>query len=88
MADGFQEITQQKLGSPEGLRELNRMLQYLFLKLPANGDNVDISYVYGTPEGALTKNIGALALRLDGGASTTLYVKTADNGLATGWTAK
>lgn len=87
MADGFSELTIEKLQTPEGLRELNRMLQYLFLKLPANGDNVDISYGYGTPENAVAKAVGALFLRLDGGASTTLYVKTSGTG-ATGWTAK
>jgi hypothetical protein len=41
----------------------------------------------GTPEGAITASIGAQALRRDGGASTTLYVKTSGAG-NTGWTAK
>lgn len=86
MADGFIEITPQKLQTPEGLRELNRMLQYLFLKLPANGDNVDITYGYGTPEGAVTKSVGALFLRLDGGVGSTVYAKSSGAG-ATGWSA-
>jgi hypothetical protein len=42
----------------------------------------------GTPEGAIVANLGAMALRRDGGGATTLYVKTADDGLNTGWTAK
>jgi hypothetical protein len=41
----------------------------------------------GTPEGVITAGIGSLALRRDGGASTTLYVKTSGTG-NTGWTAK
>jgi hypothetical protein len=42
----------------------------------------------GTPEGNVTADIGTLYLRTDGSTSTTLYVKTANNGSATGWTAK
>jgi hypothetical protein len=41
----------------------------------------------GTPEGAVTAPIGSLFLRSDGGATTTLYVKTSGTG-NTGWTAK
>ncbi len=41
----------------------------------------------GTPEGAVTAPVGSLALRTDGGASTTLYVKQSGTG-ATGWIAK
>jgi hypothetical protein len=42
----------------------------------------------GDPEGVYVANRGTLFLRTDGSTSTTLYVKTADDGLATGWTAK
>jgi hypothetical protein len=41
----------------------------------------------GTPEGAVTAPVGSLALRDDGGASTTLYVKQSGTG-NTGWVAK
>jgi hypothetical protein len=41
----------------------------------------------GTPEGVVTAAMGSLFLRTDGGASTTLYVKTSGAG-NTGWTAK
>jgi hypothetical protein len=41
----------------------------------------------GTPEGVITGNVGDLWTRLDGGATTTLYVKTSGTG-NTGWTAK
>jgi hypothetical protein len=47
-----------------------------------------IKWGTGTPEGSVTANIGSIFLRFDGGTSTTLYVKTSGNGLATGWTAK
>jgi hypothetical protein len=42
----------------------------------------------GSPEGVIAADRGALYLRTDGGTSTTLYVKTANAGLKTGWTAK
>jgi hypothetical protein len=41
----------------------------------------------GTPEGVVTAPVGSLFLREDGGATTTLYVKTSGTG-NTGWTAK
>lgn len=41
----------------------------------------------GSPEGVVTANQGCLYLRTDGGASTSLYVKTSGTG-NTGWTAK
>lgn len=87
MADGFQELTVEALQSSDGIRELNRMLQFLFLKSPASGEDRDITYGYGSPESVVAKNVGSLYMRLDGGATTTLYVKTSGSG-ATGWTAK
>lgn len=44
-------------------------------------------YGTGSPEAAVTAAMGSLYLRTDGGASTTLYVKTSGAG-STGWTAK
>lgn len=44
--------------------------------------------VIGTPEAAVAAAVGSVALRTDGGAVTTLYVKEADTGLNTGWAAK
>lgn len=41
----------------------------------------------GSPESVVSASIGSLYLRLDGGATTTLYVKTSGTG-NTGWTAK
>jgi len=48
---------------------------------------IKISTGTGTPEGAVTAPVGSLFLRSDGGATTTLYVKTSGTG-NTGWTAK
>ena len=42
---------------------------------------------FGTPEGTVTAPVGSRAYRLDGGATTTLYIKTSGTG-NTGWTAK
>jgi hypothetical protein len=50
-----------------------------------------LNFVYhgtGSPEGVVTADIGSLYLNASGGAATTLYVKTANNGSAVGWTAK
>lgn len=41
----------------------------------------------GSPESVVTANVGSLYLRKDGGATTTLYVKTSGTG-NTGWTGK
>lgn len=47
-----------------------------------------IKFGAGSPEGVVTANRGCLYLRTDGGAITTLYVKTSNDGANTGWTAK
>ena len=41
-----------------------------------------------SPQGVVVANIGTLYLCTNGSTNTTLYVKTANNGLNTGWTAK
>jgi len=43
---------------------------------------------YGTPLSVIVAPVGALFLRLDGGANTTLYVKESGAGASTGWVAK
>lgn len=87
MADGFVQLDIKALQTTEGLVELNRMLQLLFDLVAGDGDNVRIYHCYGTPESQISASPGSLALRKDGGASTTLYVKTSGTG-STGWTAK
>jgi hypothetical protein len=54
------------------------------------GGSEDAGAIYsctGTPEGAIVAPVGSQALRRDGEAATTLYVKTA-NTTSAGWTAK
>lgn len=50
-------------------------------------NNVFVSCGTGSPESVVTGGQGSMFLRADGGASTTLYVKTSGTG-NTGWTAK
>jgi hypothetical protein len=42
----------------------------------------------GDPEGVVRADLGALFLRADGGAGSTLYVKEDDAAQNTGWAAK
>lgn len=42
----------------------------------------------GTPQGAVTANVGAMYQRTDGGGATTLYVKESGANTNTGWVAK
>ena len=52
-----------------------------------NGGGVTWSSGTGSPEGVIAAPVGSLFSRLDGGASTTLYVKQSGTG-NTGWVAK
>lgn len=47
-----------------------------------------IAWGAGTPEGAVIGDIGAVYMRTDGGANTTLYVKESGAATNTGWIAK
>ena len=50
----------------------------------------EVDYIHrgeGSPEGVVTAPVGHMYLRSDGGATTTLYIKTSGVG-STGWTAK
>ncbi len=47
-----------------------------------------VRYGAGSPEGVVVADRGTIYMRTDGSTSTTLYVKTANDGSATGWTAK
>lgn len=83
--DGFVELTPEQVKSSQGIADLNRMLQILFDCSPGDSNNVRDFYGYGSPEGVISASIGSNYRRLDGGISSTLYVKTSGNG-ATGWT--
>lgn len=47
-----------------------------------------VKFGTGSPEGVVVADRGTMYLRTDGSTTTTLYVKTANDGLATGWTGK
>lgn len=49
--------------------------------------NLRITVVTGSPEGAVTAPVGSIALRTDGGAGTSFYVKESGTG-NTGWVGK
>ena len=42
----------------------------------------------GSPEGVVVADRGTIYMRTDGSTNTTLYIKTADDGLSSGWTPK
>jgi hypothetical protein len=70
---------------PEGnwiARRLDRLEREL-RELRAARDPLDLSG-NGSPEGVVTANVGATWRQLDGGASTTLWIKEAGTS-TTGW---
>lgn len=87
MAEGWLELTEEKLKTSEGIADLNRMLRTLFELTPGDGDQVRDFYGFGSPENVISAKVGSTYRRLDGGATTTLYVKTSGS-FSTGWTAK
>lgn len=87
MAEGFSELSVEKLKTAEGVADLNRMLETLFALVAGDGQKQKVYNGSGSPEGAVVADIGSLYLRLDGSGSTSLYVKESGTG-ATGWVAK
>jgi hypothetical protein len=87
MAEGWVELHKDDLTSVEGINSLNRMLRLLFDLIPGDANNVRDFNGYGSPESVVSADIGSTYRRLDGGATTTLYVKTSGTG-AVGWTPK
>jgi len=87
MAEGYVELTPEKLKTAEGLSELNRMMKKLFDNVAGDAETRRIFSGVGSPEGAVAAGVGSIYMRTDGGASSTIYVKESGDG-ATGWTAK
>lgn len=87
MAEGFIELSPDILTTQQGVNELNRMLRILYDNIASDTEDIRIFRVFGTPESQITAGVGSIALRQDGGASTTLYVKESGTG-DTGWVAK
>jgi len=87
MADGFFELDVKKLKTHEGVAELNRMIRFLFAHVNSNGElPCDLSG-YGSPLNVVAAKVGTTYRRLDGGASTSFYVKESGTD-ASGWVAK
>jgi len=57
------------------------------IRLGSGGSSAYFKIGSGSPEGVVTAPTGSIYLNLNGGANTTLYVKTSGTG-NTGWTAK
>ena len=57
------------------------------MSITESGSGVTWRTGTGTPEGNITAPVGSLYTRVDGGASTTLYIKESGSG-NTGWIAK
>lgn len=82
----FTEFTPDFLNTPEGVNELNRILNVLNINIAGDTDGVRVFKGFGSPEGEVVANVGAIYLRLDGGTDTTLYAKESGVG-NTGWVA-
>jgi hypothetical protein len=72
---------------PRTLEEAGRRIAALERALETFTRTIVLHRGTGTPEGAVIAPVGALYLRTDGGASTTLYVKESGTG-SSGWIAK
>ncbi len=86
MADGYVELTAEKLQTSDGIAELNRMIRTLYDNVAGDTDTIRDFIGYGTPEGSITAGIGSTYRRIDGGTATTLYAKESGSG-NTGWRA-
>jgi len=76
---------------PDDPKRLIPSLYDTFRRIVASVNTLEDSRVLrgaGSPLNVVVANIGALYVRTDGGAGSTLYVKEADNGASTGWAAK
>lgn len=86
MADGYSDLTLEKLSKNEGVTELNRMLQFLYDNIAGDGQTVRVYRGYGTPLNVVSAGIGSIYMNLSGGAGTTIYEKESGTD-ATGWVA-
>lgn len=87
MAEGYSELDEKKLATHEGVAELNRMLRFLYSVVNVNGELPCDINGYGSPLNVIAAKVGTTYRRLDGGASTSFYVKESGTD-ASGWVAK
>lgn len=88
MADGFVDLSKEKLDTPAGINELNRMLRQLFELVAGDGKNVKVFYGYGSPENVVVASPGSIYMNKSGGANVSIYIKESGAETATGWIAK
>lgn len=86
MADGFVELTPEKITTHDGVTELNRMLQFLYDNVAGDGETVRVYRGYGSPLNVVAAGVGSIYMRLDGSAGATIYEKESGTD-ATGWVA-
>lgn len=86
MADGFVELTKDKIVTPEGVAELNRMIRFLYDNVAGDGETVRVYRGYGSPLNVVSAGIGSIYMNLSGGAGTTIYEKESGTD-ASGWVA-
>ena len=86
MADGFVELTQEKLQTKDGINELNRMLQLLFDNVAGDANTVRVYRGYGSPLNVVAAGVGSIYMRLDGSAGAVIYEKESASD-ASGWVA-
>jgi len=79
-----------RLTNPDGTIERTYRSLIDFLWRRWRGDALDRAIIYctGSPNGQVTGSVGDLAIRTDGGAGSTLYVKESGTATNTGWAAK
>ena len=87
MADGFIELNPERITTHDGVTELNRMLQFLYDNVAGDGETVRVYRGYGSPLNVVAAGIGSIYMRLDGGASTSIYIKESGTD-GSGWVAK
>lgn len=87
MAEGNIELTVESLKTPQGVSELNRMMQILFTNIPGDTNTIRDFTGYGSPEGVITAGIGSTYRQIDGGALTAFWVKESGTGNS-GWASK
>ena len=66
MADGYQELTVEKLKTPEGVSELNRQLSKLFDIVAGDGQTVRVYSGFGSPENAVVADPGSFYMNKAG----------------------
>ena len=80
MADGFVQLDKESLSTPEGVAQLNRMLQTLFDL--TGGDGVDQRVYSGNGVPTISATAGSVYLRQDGGAGSSLYIREGSSWVA------